>query len=217
LFIAHDYTRIAIFTLGIIFIFAVLERLMFAEALEKRRAESELQTARVMQMSLMPATDLVIDGYCISGICRPAYEVGGDYYDYLWLDDAKTKLGIAVADVTGKSMKAAITAVMSSGMVYGEVGRNDTPRLILKNINRSMYLKTDKRVFTAMTFAVIDTKSKMLTFSNAGQMMPILKREGKVRFLKVEGLRLPLGIKEEVDYDEQRIEMQSGGYGFLLH
>ncbi len=77
---------------------------------EKARAkvEAELKAAHDMQMGLMPKEDPKIDGFDISGICLPANEVGGDFFDYVWLDDAKSLLGIAVADVSGKAMKAAV-------------------------------------------------------------------------------------------------------------
>lgn len=173
-------------------------------------AETELKTAHDMQMGLMPKEDPKIDGFEISGRCLPANEVGGDYFDYVWLDQKKTKLGIAIADVSGKAMKAAITAVMTSGMIYREIGGNDTPRSILKKINRPMYLKTDRQVFTALSFAVLDIKKKVLAFSNAGQTQPILLRNGESSYIKVKGARLPLGIMEEQDYKEAAIRLKRG-------
>jgi hypothetical protein len=185
---------------------------------EKARAkvEAELKAAHDMQMGLMPKEDPKIDRFDISGICLPANEVGGDFFDYVWLDDVKSLLGISVADVSGKAMKAAMTAVMTSGMVYREIGTNETPKSILKKINRPMYLKTDKNVFTALSFAVINPKQKELTLSNAGQMTPLLKRGDTIRSIKVEGPRLPLGIKEEVEYDETTEQLQSGDVLFLF-
>ena len=182
------------------------------DTVAKARAhlEQELKVAHDMQMGLMPASDPVLPGFDISGLCKPANEVGGDYFDYVWLDEGKTKLGIAVADVSGKAMKAAITAVMTSGMVHREVGSNESPKTILRNINRPMYLKTDRRVFTAMCFAVLDIVNKRLSLSNAGQTYPLLFRNGTVEHLRVEGERLPLGIKEDVAYQEREIALQTG-------
>jgi sigma-B regulation protein RsbU (phosphoserine phosphatase) len=140
----------------------------------------------------------------------PAREVGGDYYDYVWLDQKKTKLGIAIADVSGKAMKAAITAVMTSGMIYREIENDDTPRSILRKLNRPMYLKTDRQVFTALSFAVIDFKKKLLTFSNAGQSQPILLRGNALSYIKVKGARLPLGVMENQKYREVLVKLKSG-------
>jgi serine phosphatase RsbU (regulator of sigma subunit) len=180
------------------------------EIKEKKRAEEELRTAHDMQMGLMPKEDPKIPGYEISGICRPADEVGGDFFDYVWLDDRKTRLGIAIGDVSGKAMKAAITAVMTSGMVYREVGTNETPKGILRKINKPMYLKTDKRIFTALSFAIIDLRKKKMVFSNAGQMQPLLKRGEKIQSIKVEGTHLPLGMTEDAEYSEATVQLRKG-------
>jgi sigma-B regulation protein RsbU (phosphoserine phosphatase) len=107
-------------------------------------------------------------------------------------------------------MKAAITAVMTSGMVYREVGTNETPRSILRKINRPMYLKTEKRIFTAMSFAVIDLRKKKMTLSNAGQMQPLLKRGDKIQSVKVDGNHLPLGMTEDVEYGEAKLQLRKG-------
>lgn len=178
------------------------------EMIDKVALQNELNTAHDMQMGLMPMSDPDIEGYEISGKCFPANEVGGDYFDYLWMNEGKTKFGIAIADVSGNAMKAAITAVMTSGMIYREIGKDQSPKEILTNINTPIYLKTTKSTFTAMSIAVIDTEKKTLTLSNAGQTQPILKRSGETRFLKVEGNRFPLGIVERVTYDEMTIGLQ---------
>ncbi|MCI0695915.1 SpoIIE family protein phosphatase [candidate division KSB1 bacterium] len=178
--------------------------------LEKARILNELKAARDMQMGLMPKCDPAVPGFDISGICKPAEEVGGDYFDYVWLDEEKTKFGIAIVDVSGKAMKGAMTAVMTSGMIYSEIGNSHSPREILQKINKPMYLKTDRQIFTAMSFAVIDTESKLLTFSSAGQTKPILKHNGEIQYIEVEGMHLPLGIREEVHYGEATIQLQPG-------
>ena len=180
------------------------------EATIRAEIETELKTAHDMQMGLMPKSDPSVNGFEISGTCMPANEVGGDYFDYVWLDQKKTKIGIAIADVSGKAMKAAITAVMTSGMIYREIGANESPKSILKKINRPMYLKTDRQVFTALSFAVIDIKKKLLTFSNAGQAQPILLRGRQLRYIKVRGARLPLGVMAEQDYKEANVRLMSG-------
>ncbi len=182
----------------------------FLHVVEKQRALQELQTAHDMQMGLMPEEDPIVPGFDISGICLPANDVGGDFFDYVWLDGKRRKLGIAVADVSGKAMKAAITAVMTSGMIYREAGGNQSPKTILRNMNRPMYTKLDSRMFTALSFAVIDTRKKELRFSNAGQSYPLLKRGKEVRLLEVKGARLPLGVKEDVTYGEMAVKLRKG-------
>ena len=136
--------------------------------------------------------------------------VGGDYFDFVWLGGTCSKLAIALVDVSESAMKGAMTAVMTSGMLYGEMGVTQSPRTLLQKINRPMYLKTDRRVFTAMLIAVIDTYDKTLTLTNAGQSIPILKRNREIEYLKVNGNSLPLGLQENVEYEEMIVQLQSG-------
>jgi hypothetical protein len=177
---------------------------------ERTRLNAELQSARDMQMGLLPKEDPIVAGFDIAGICVPANEVGGDFFDYVWLDEKKTRLGIAVADVSGKAMRAAIAAVMTSGMIYQEIGNGESPKKILRKINKPLYMKIDDRMFTALSFAVLDVKKKELRFSNAGQMYPVLKRNGRVIMLEVKGARLPLGVKEDVAYEEMAVDLKKG-------
>jgi sigma-B regulation protein RsbU (phosphoserine phosphatase) len=163
-----------------------------------------------MQMKLMPSSAPLVEGFDISGICKPAEEVGGDYFDYLWLDDRKTKLGIVIVDVSGKAMKGAMMAVMTSGMVKIETGNSQSPRLILQKINKALYNKADQSVFTAMLFSVIDTRNQTITFSNAGQTQPMLKRNDAIHYLEAKGARFPLGVQPEVEYKEVTHKLRSG-------
>lgn len=177
---------------------------------EQSRLQAELNTAHDMQMGLMPVADPVVKGYDISGLCVPANEVGGDFFDYVWLDRKQTKFGIALADVSGKAMKAAMTAVMTSGMIYRELGSNGTPKTILRRINKPLYAKLDQRMFTAMSLAAIDLRTKEITLSSAGQVHPLMLRDGQVQRLKVKGERLPLGVMEEVRYEELKFKLKKG-------
>ncbi len=197
--------------LGLIILFpAELARERRLIQAERARLSSELKTAHDMQMGLMPKEDPVIPGLDISASCVPASEVGGDFYDFVWLDRRHTKLGIAVADVSGKAMKAAMTAVMTSGMLSSEVQKSSSPREVLRRINHPLYIRSDRRVFTALAFAVINTKDKTLTYSSAGQTPPALVRRARIQDLKIQGVRLPLGVKEDVIYKELKLVLQKG-------
>ncbi len=182
----------------------------FLEFTEKRNVQLELKAAHDMQMGLMPKEDPVVAGFDIAAVCVPANEVGGDFYDYVWLDRKKTKLGIAVADVSGKAMKAAMTAVLTSGMLYSELQKSASPRQVLRRINHPLYLRSDRRVFTALAFAVLDVRSRVISYSCAGQIPPVLIRNGRAEELKIHGLRLPLGIKDDLVYHELKIRLKKG-------
>jgi serine phosphatase RsbU (regulator of sigma subunit)/ligand-binding sensor domain-containing protein len=201
--------------LALLFVGYGVYRHKLHDDLEKARIASELKAAHDMQMGLMPTSDPVVEGFDISGICKPAEAVGGDFFDYFWLDEEKTKFGIALVDVSDKALKGALTAVMTSGMVNSEAGYSQSPSIILQKINAALYRKTEKNAFTTMSLAVIDTKKRALAFANAGMTEPMLLRNGKVQYLKVEGMRLPLGIQRKVLYQGVMVPLQAGDVVFF--
>ena len=183
---------------------------------ERERMQNELETAREMQMGIMPSEAPALSGFDIAGSCTPATEVGGDYFDYIWLDDSGSLLGLAIADVSGKGMKAAMTAVMLSGMLHAETTREKNAGDILSRINAPMYKKTDARMFISMLFGVLDTRTGIFTYTNAGQMPPLLCKNGEVRELPVHDIRFPIGMKASVNYKSHAIALEPGD-GLLLY
>ena len=158
----------------------------------------------------MPQDDPELHGFDISGICIPANEVGGDFYDYFWMNGEQSKLGIVVGDVSGKAMQAAIIAVMSSGMIYSKADEANTPRDLVTRLNRSMYLKTDEIMFTALCFGSIDPRTKEFTYTVAGINSPLLKTGMVVESLGGNGSRLPVGVLAENTYLDKTVRLNPG-------
>ncbi len=184
--------------------------------LERERLKSELDTAREMQMGLMPSGAPDLPGFDIAGVCLPATEVGGDYYDYIRIDGEDNALAIAVADVSGKGMKAAMTAVMVSGMLHVEAFHRTNSAEVLIRINRPLYRKSDRRMFAAMLYGILDPGKKQFSFTNAGQMPPLLLRAGRIVTISSHGPRLPLGVTAEVNYARKTLELASGDHMLLF-
>lgn len=182
---------------------------LYRRRLRNVRFAIELQTAHEAQMSIMPQSDPKLERFGISGTCIPAHQVGGDFYDYMWLDDEKTKFGIAIGDVSGKAMNAAMIAVLSSGMIYSKADETSVPREIMTRLNRSIFRKTHETMFTALCFAAIDTKSGDFTFSIAGMNDPLLKSNGTVKQLEGTGAGFPLGIMKENTYEERTVRLNT--------
>jgi ligand-binding sensor domain-containing protein/serine phosphatase RsbU (regulator of sigma subunit) len=175
---------------------------------QRMRLETVLQTARTAQMSIMPQADPRLEGFYVSGICEPAHEVGGDFFDYIWLNPEKTKFGIIIGDVSGKAMKAAMTAVLSSGMLYSTIHRGASVEEIMTEVNRPLYSKTDKRMFTALCLASLDLRTKEFVFSNAGLNEPLLKSRGAASYIESLGSKLPLGSFENSTYRETTLQLK---------
>lgn len=174
------------------------------------RMETELQTAHNAQMSIMPQQKPDVNGFDIHGVCIPANEVGGDFFDYLWLDLPKDRFGIAVGDVSGKAMQAAIPAVMSTGIIFSQASETRSITDIMSRLNLSLYAKTDKKVFTALMIAAIDTAAKTVTYTNAGLPDPLLKSGDTVDSLKTSGSRFPLGIVKDKTFSEETLPLRDG-------
>ncbi len=184
--------------------------MLYLRRLRVIRMKVELQTAHDAQLSIMPQSDPENDFLEISGTCLPAFEVGGDFFDYFWFDKNQSKYGIVIGDVSGKAMKAAITAIMTSGMIISESKENKNINKILINVNESILNKIEKKMFISLCICSIDVNNKVLSLANAGMTKPILLTNGDVKFLDSEGPRLPIGIVENVKYEETSYELKSG-------
>lgn len=185
-------------------------RRRLAADLEKARLLGELQAARSAQLGLLPASDPLLDGMDVSGECIPAKEVGGDFFEYLNPDPGQSRLTVAVGDVSGKGMNAAMTAVMVIGMLHRENEIHVSPAAMLRHINTTLYLKTDKRLFVAMLLASFDEASRTMTFANAGQLLPIRRRGTELTSLTGKGDRFPLGALESPQYEDCTVDLRPG-------
>ena len=133
---------------------------------EKERLEEELRIARRIQMSLLPSGSHSIRNVSLTGHCEPAREVGGDYYDFLPLD--QTRMGILIADVAGKGTSAALYMAELKGLVLSLSEVHASPRDLLIAANRIISKHLDARSFITMTYAVVDVEQRTLTVARAG-------------------------------------------------
>jgi len=170
-----------------------------------RQLEAELQDAHDMQMSLMPKYPPNIQGFDIAGFSKPAREVGGDFFDYFITRDGKT--GTAIADVSGKGLKAAMSAVLTNGMLHTESKIHTSCSEILTALNDSLCPRMMKMMFTALGLAIIEDDT--LSIANAAQPYPIIKRQREAFEFRTD-TDLPLGMARNIKYPEQQLIIQSG-------
>jgi serine phosphatase RsbU (regulator of sigma subunit) len=128
--------------------------------------EEELRIARQIQMSLLPRGPLDVPGLGITAVCVPAREVGGDYYDFFPLGG--DRLGVLIADVSGKGTSAALYMAELKGLVLALSQRFESPRALLVEVNRILAETLDSRSFVTMTYAVLDIGTSRMTFCRAG-------------------------------------------------
>ena len=139
---------------------------LLKQAEEKRRLVEELRIARDIQMSLLPAGPVILPGLSVTAMCRPAREVGGDYYDFVSLGEHR--LGVLVADVSGKGTSAAFYMAELKGMILSLSQVYQSPKRLLLEVNRILSVNLDNRTFITMMYAVVDFDARTLTYVRAG-------------------------------------------------
>ena len=112
-------------------------------------------------------------------------------------------------------MKAAVTAIMTSGMIISEIRSNKYINKILENVNSSLINKIEKKMFVSACICLIDTERMLLSIANAGLSKPILLSDGKVEFLQPYGPRLPLGVKNNIHYELTSYNLKKNDMIFL--
>ena len=196
--------------------FLAIGFITYKSRLKNIRIKAELKTAHDAQISIMPESDPNIEGFDISGISIPANEVGGDFFDYFWLDKSHSRFGVMVGDVSGKAMKAAMTAVMASGMIIAEADESKSVSDTLTLVNKPIYNKTNRQMFTAVILLSIEVKSGEILFTNAGMPNPALKSNGTIEIIKPNGQRFPLGMIKDVTYTENKLNLKKGDVLVLI-
>jgi hypothetical protein len=170
-----------------------IAREQFLERERQARIELEVKSAREIQQILVPEESPAIPGLSIASVYRPAEEVGGDFFQVIATADGGAL--IALGDVSGKGLKAAMTVSLIVGALRTMADYTQSPAAILLGLNRRLLGRTDGG-FATCVIARIDPTGAT-TLSNAGHLAPY--RDGKE--LPVNG-SLPLGLAADTDYDE---------------
>jgi serine phosphatase RsbU (regulator of sigma subunit)/energy-coupling factor transporter transmembrane protein EcfT len=196
---------------------------LLVEQDEKRRLEQELQIARDIQMSLLPHGALNAPGMAVAALCAPAREVGGDYYDFLPLADGR--VGLLIADVSGKGTSAALYMAELKGLMLSLSRIHTSPRALLIEANEIIANHLDSRSFITMIYAVIDRAAGTLTCARAGHtpFMRIAARGGGERRVDVLapdgmvlGLNLDRGERFERCLEELTLPIAAGDLFFFF-
>lgn len=158
---------------------------------ERQRMQSELAIAREVQMSFLPQNNPNFNGLEIAAKCIPAYEVGGDYYDFIKFPNQT--YGIAIGDVSGKGTKAAFYMTLTKGFLKATARFSIKPAALLKDLNSMFFENAERGNFISMIFALFDIQNKRFTFARAGHTPIIYKSTNKnAAILKPGGIALGL-------------------------
>ena len=172
-----------------------------------REMEEELQTAHNMQMRLMPLSPPEVEGFDIAGRCIPANHVGGDYFQYFHQDG---RLCVALADVTGHAMEAAIPVVMFSGILKIHMELHGTLQECFEALNRSMYGALTKRTAICFVMAEICLPTCSFRLSDGGIPYPYHFRADDGTVAELQADAYPLGVRPNTEYELVETQLQPG-------
>ncbi len=176
-------------------------------ALANDRLKQELETARAIQVRLLPISEPVITGYEVVGASIPSREIGGDYFDFLV--QGEDKIGIAIGDVSGKGMPAALLMSNLQASLHGQVMHPGSVSGVVERVNDLLVKSTDPHMFATFFYGLLDTKKGSFTCTNAGHNPPILLRtDGTIEELTTGGLLL--GMLGEQVYQQDTVQLAPG-------
>jgi sigma-B regulation protein RsbU (phosphoserine phosphatase) len=184
---------------------------LIEEQKQRQRLENELAIAQQVQAQLFPQELPKLPRLELAAVCRAARVVSGDYYDFIPLD--ANRVGIAIADISGKGISAALlmaslqAALRSQVLLDGALSEN-TAELVTR-LNRHLFLNTSSDRYATFFYATYDSRSGVLRYTNAGHLPPLYVLGEKVRKLEEGGM--VVGLFDDCVYEQGRAEIAAGG------
>ncbi len=179
---------------------------LLAESLEKERLEKELELARDVQYKILPHQTPQVECIDISALFIPAFEVGGDYYDFFKIGE--NKIGFIIADVSGKGISAAFIMAEVKG-IFGSLSKMIiSPREVLIKANEILKESLDKRSFVTAVYGFIDVTEGTVHLSRGGHSPILLVRDGFVQQLKPGGIGLGLNYSSTFTGSIEEIQIK---------
>lgn len=187
---------------------------LIQDSIEKEHYKRELYLAKEMQQKLLPQSLPELDNYSISAFSYTAEEVGGDYYDYIYLKDGSP--AIIIGDVSGKGMNAAFYMAQLKGVTLSVANESTSASDLLKRINATLYGRMEKTMFITLTAVVLDYDSIQL--SRAGHMPAILRHGDNIDYITPLGVGIGLVNKSIFNsmIEEKEVKLTKGDSLFLF-
>ncbi|MCK4538505.1 MAG: SpoIIE family protein phosphatase [Candidatus Krumholzibacteria bacterium] len=184
---------------------AIRSNVLFNVSKEKEKLEKEVHLASKIQQRLLPEAPPLLKHSTIKGRLRNCREVGGDFYDFVEFDNGK--IGVAVADVSGKGIPASLLMTTLQASFRAEATEDRSPGEVLSALNKSLYIRSEVSKFATFFYAVYDDCNGLLHYCNGGSFPPLLIRsDGTVIQLKRGGILV--GVDPESVYQEGMIKLR---------
>ncbi len=188
---------------------AIQNAKMHESLLERDRVNRDLKLAEQVQKRFLPQSVPVISGFEFFAHYDPAYEVGGDYYDFVPLPG--DRVAIALGDVSGKGMAAALMMAKFSGDTRYCILTEDSPAAAAVELNALLFSAGIEEKFITLSLSVLDTENRTLTIASAGHLPVMIRRgDGTVDEIGEEIVGFPLGIIPDSDYKQTEVSLNLG-------
>ena len=188
---------------------AITNARLYTEAIEGARIAEQMHLAGIIQRRMIPQKAPMIAGLDIAATYIPCFEIGGDFYDFMQLKDGR--LAVAIADVMGKGIPAAIMMSSFRGNMRAYADSADgqpSIRDIVTKLNKMACMECTDGEFVTLIYAIIDGRKKTVTYCNCGHEPPILIRDGRIEELPGGGL--VLGVDAKASYEIETVQLKAG-------
>jgi sigma-B regulation protein RsbU (phosphoserine phosphatase) len=180
------------------------------QEIKRQRLEEELAVGRQIQLGLLPKAYPLVPGWEFAAIYQAAWQVGGDLYDFFELPGEPQRLGLVIADVSGKGVPAALFMAFSRTVIRTEAMSGHNPAMVLERANRLITQDNSSRLFVSAFYAILDTHSGQLVYANAGHNWPFWLRVATQELIELEVPGTVLGMFKTIELEEQEIEVAQG-------
>lgn len=195
--------NISAILVGIIFLF-----ILALELKDKLLAKTELQEGRAIQQALMPEQSPKVSGWDIWLFTRSANDVGGDLLDFIQI--AHNKYGVAVGDVAGKGLSAALMMAKLQSTIRALAYDIPSIQLLGNKLNTIFHRDSPSKIFASVIYLEIESNSNEINLINAGHYPPIIAKKGKVE--KLEKVAPALGLIKEAAFTKQTITLEENDF-----
>jgi sigma-B regulation protein RsbU (phosphoserine phosphatase) len=192
---------------------ALINARLYVESIERLRLQEEIAMARQIQLDLLPAAPPKFSTLSISVHSVPSRTVGGDFYDFIRLND--NRLGIVIADASGKGMPAALMIAQIQAMIRSEVNNGIPISKMLKNINHQIATSTSPEKYVTLFYAELNPDTGELVYSNAGHNYPVLMRTDRSIELLEKGGTV-IGAWPMLEFHSTTVTVRPGDVLFLF-
>ena len=180
---------------------------LYDEEQSLKKIEEELKIANDIQTRLLPKTNPQINGFDIASKSVPAKEVGGDYYDFIQIDE--NNIVICLGDISGKGMPAALLMANLQATLRGQALFTSSAGECLTRANKLLYRSTDRQNYATLFYGILDSSNDTFRFSNAGHNPPILMNSDKKVIRLTKGGTV-LGFMEDFQFEEDSVNLKKG-------